>query len=1173
MLATKSKEPTKNKSETKAKEKSDHTQQPDVNPVWDNLATSFAPRFRSPAGAPPAIQPKLTISQPNDPYEQEADRVADEVMRMPEPAMLGTSRQLTGAVGEYMLYRRVTPLVQRNALRRRSDRSNPRLPPPLVLNDEADNASNVTITDDEKTEKELGEIAVQVMQRKTLASDQVRCKGTNPSGIIGEPPRDADETSFNDRLVSEQSAGRPMPTELRAFMESCFGMDFSHVRIHTGSDAAKLAAAVQAQAFTIGTNIYFGANYYQPADAAGRRLIAHELVHTLQQSPQRLTAKQMTHGVEPLNTMGISEPFRIQRVKTFVPRVVPSGSLIHSTVLPAFGEANSELFTEVKIPGATRTDVDTNRKGIADFYLALTTVAVAMPEGEPEFLESDSKLRKGKEKWSKQKHEGEGAPLGPKKKGGDACGGTAQICKLGKAAPDKILLGDLKPASTVEVLFGGAQLKNYEEGLAATHNAVNDFIKTPNEGRGDPKGEQWLLETGRIDSLKIPKDFVIGNKKQSLEGLCLFEGKKQGDLIPGLKGRMVVYKPPEDKSGIWVYEWIPTELPAEVMKGKPSKEFSDSLDRIDKLIKQLRPSKKKGMRKPLHAVTRHRTQAIQRKPEAFDHPAWNKEYTTWQAEAEKVVSSDKVREPKVLSALLEVQDRTKQPMGITPKQVQTAKALDRVELWTTWGGVFGRFRKVFGNIYIKVSDLYEKAREKLHNLRERTTAKGDGGGDRLVGKIFKTAFKTAMVFLKLITDSVASHLKSALEKGIDTLIEEFFGDTYIKKLMEAKADLEEKVTAVEKAIQEDIQARVDAITKPYEEKLAFLADIAKWLGDISKIVNTIRWAARVVQCLTPPGIGCLKLLLQEVAERALEMVVETCWFQKYIVGPIFRKFEFFKKLPKDIADFILERVKGWLPLDIDLKEKLFPKEKEVVVSDKLDTKELACDDEHLKREHIEMRKLLDKHGRRKVELLLQLMEKSGVGDKKELSIDLIKQMDAALDSLDAAQLEDALKKFDPSKGTGVGQLDDLANSIKGIKPVVSGGGGRPGKDAEPGKKLKYEVVVTDAAKAKFDGADNGNRDPKSVVSLAGTSKDHAEKSKQAITISLYYDTELISQVTGIPTIVGKPTEETLNGVRYKVVPYILQQGVEFHQKAKVKTTFYYVKGTVLEEHFELDATK
>jgi Domain of unknown function (DUF4157) len=79
------------------------------------------------------------------------------------------------------------------------------------------------------------------------------------------------------------SAGAPLGADVRAFMEPRFGRDFSGVRIHTDASAAASAAAVQARAYTVGSNIAFAAGAYSPGTAAGRRLLAHELTHTIQQ--------------------------------------------------------------------------------------------------------------------------------------------------------------------------------------------------------------------------------------------------------------------------------------------------------------------------------------------------------------------------------------------------------------------------------------------------------------------------------------------------------------------------------------------------------------------------------------------------------------------------------------------------------------------------------------------------------------------------------------------------------------------------------------------------------------------------------------------------------------------------------------------------------------------------
>jgi hypothetical protein len=78
--------------------------------------------------------------------------------------------------------------------------------------------------------------------------------------------------------------GVALDASTRAFMEPRFEHDFSHVRIHADGRAAAEARAANARAFTIGRDIVFGAGEYQPRTVAGRRLLAHELTHVVQQA-------------------------------------------------------------------------------------------------------------------------------------------------------------------------------------------------------------------------------------------------------------------------------------------------------------------------------------------------------------------------------------------------------------------------------------------------------------------------------------------------------------------------------------------------------------------------------------------------------------------------------------------------------------------------------------------------------------------------------------------------------------------------------------------------------------------------------------------------------------------------------------------------------------------------
>ncbi|RMH34835.1 MAG: DUF4157 domain-containing protein [Nitrospirae bacterium] len=81
-----------------------------------------------------------------------------------------------------------------------------------------------------------------------------------------------------------QTSAHPLPTSLRQSFESQLGYDLGQVRVHADRGAAESAQALRAKAYTTGTNIVFGEGYYRPDTKEGKRLLAHELVHVVQQA-------------------------------------------------------------------------------------------------------------------------------------------------------------------------------------------------------------------------------------------------------------------------------------------------------------------------------------------------------------------------------------------------------------------------------------------------------------------------------------------------------------------------------------------------------------------------------------------------------------------------------------------------------------------------------------------------------------------------------------------------------------------------------------------------------------------------------------------------------------------------------------------------------------------------
>src|SRR6185436_21195819 len=90
-------------------------------------------------------------------------------------------------------------------------------------------------------------------------------------------------TAVESQIGALQSGGEPLAAPARSFFEPRFGRDFSGVRVHADVSAAATAQSVNALAYTHGNHIVFGAGQYQPNTAGGRRPLAHELTHVVQQ--------------------------------------------------------------------------------------------------------------------------------------------------------------------------------------------------------------------------------------------------------------------------------------------------------------------------------------------------------------------------------------------------------------------------------------------------------------------------------------------------------------------------------------------------------------------------------------------------------------------------------------------------------------------------------------------------------------------------------------------------------------------------------------------------------------------------------------------------------------------------------------------------------------------------
>ena len=176
----------------------------------------------------------VALGAPDDQYEQEADRVAEQMMAgapLAAPAGLGMGR------------------LQRQEV--------------------------------EEEEEELLQAKPGALQRQEEQEEeellQAKSSGTGSTAAAAAPAAAAAVTS----------GGQPLAASERAFFEPRFGHDLSHVRLHTDAGASHAARGIGARAYTLGQHIAFAPGEYAPSTREGRRLLAHELTHTLQQNGHR----------------------------------------------------------------------------------------------------------------------------------------------------------------------------------------------------------------------------------------------------------------------------------------------------------------------------------------------------------------------------------------------------------------------------------------------------------------------------------------------------------------------------------------------------------------------------------------------------------------------------------------------------------------------------------------------------------------------------------------------------------------------------------------------------------------------------------------------------------------------------------------------------------------------
>ena len=238
-----------------------------------------------------ALQTKLEVSQPGDQYEQEADRVAKQVVKITDSSSEKTVRRTQEEADQAMME---AAIQRREAIAA--------LPGGIGAQRELPHVWEAFLPDARGHRSFYGRSSGEAshvnpsVQRQPY--DQGNAVGENVAGSIQKA----------------QGRGQALPEGIRRSMEGAFGVNFSGVRVHTNAEADTLSRSLSARAFTTGHDIFLREGEYNPGSPGGRELLAHELTHVVQQGgaglqrePVTSVATEVARPVSQTNLLSVGE--------------------------------------------------------------------------------------------------------------------------------------------------------------------------------------------------------------------------------------------------------------------------------------------------------------------------------------------------------------------------------------------------------------------------------------------------------------------------------------------------------------------------------------------------------------------------------------------------------------------------------------------------------------------------------------------------------------------------------------------------------------------------------------------------------------------------------------------------------------------------------------------------
>ena len=1027
--------------------------------------------LRTIAGARLRVQTKLTVNRAGDQYEQEADRVAEHVMRMPEPSPEVLSQAIPSAQG-----------IQR-----------------CSCGGSCDECSG-------RTETTPSSLLVQTKRR------------TDPSG-----------TEIHSHPVEQDTllrGGAPMDAALREFYERRFGYDFSMVRLHAGPEAEDLNEQFEARAFTFGEHIWMG----ESQSSEPSYVLAHELAHVVQQKQPRRT-RQPAAPVFLRNSVAGLAQASVQRLPFFVPIDTRlgkrrTGSTLHSEILEGF----SGVQIEAPVPNAVRNDHGLGYQGEADLYTSDKHQTIGIyfagkPVGEkyPNIQKADVGPKKHRASMGFTNNNPDF--LKPNRISITGTGPThIELNEMKPANKEMLDEGAVQLGHYLEGLTLAKNLTNEWFRISSYSKKTApekwDLQKVTNPKIGNPP-EPQSVELALADITDAPP-----KSKQKFRVKALFQPMARlGQSIPG-KLHVDYYG-----NGLWMYYARPDNLAnalaLPVGRGRAQIQAAMRVAVLvqDEVIGGLTAAPQLSAfpksRSPMLATPPLRRPAVQRKTEKppkledkFEFSNWNRT----RADLGAVIRKDRVLDsfdpktgavksqdggkafaylqflelavkadegldgalPKKSSlkqsteykeiASLTAKDKAGKTLGHTPFELYTW-----VERWTSKPvEALGYFRSTFKNVFVRLANLISGYGKSLKDsLLGKIAGKLQGifdsfskseGGSRLkqlaIDGIRMAVKQVGSILLPNVIHIMATTIKLGVEKKLKELFKLEFGelvdDTFHK--FDHWREQAEDFAKSFGTIFEGVTAALDTISQIVE----VFHNVTGYISDAADIV---RLGIYALEC--EGVISCLAILLKPLQDRAIawlgEKALTTCGV-RYLLAKGVHKL--FGDLPKTIAQGALKLLSKLVPDSFgdiftgDVKSEPLPDPSEIVDNDcfsidlgfsvldgfKSKPQKGELGEKAAKDDVEELKKFTESVPKEKLEALSRLMQENGITDDTPMTRDTLEKLQAALEKVKAKELNDLAEgKANPGTAAKLRPLTDLLAKIGQQKRP----GSKPSQPATP----------------------------------------------------------------------------------------------------------------------------